>query len=754
MTPLLGAADVEHVATILFLDVAIIVVVARLTGALFKKVGQPPVIGEIIAGILLGPTLLGVFPGQLPTRIFPAEVVPFLKVVAQLGLIFFMFIVGLELDMNLIRGKERLAGVISVSSILLPFGLGILLAVYLRGSFGAVDGKPVKFVGFALFIGASMSITAFPVLARILTERGMYKTTTGALTLACAAVDDIMAWSLLAVVTAIVRSTGVWDLPRILGLSIAFATFMFVIVKPWLEKLAARYRRFGRLTPDILAVILVGVLLSSYITSKIGIHSIFGAFLFGVVMPRRDTAGMFHAILDRLEHVTVLLLLPVFFIATGLGVNVRGIGLAGLRSLALIVLVACVGKFVGAAAAAKAQGMPTRQALTVGTLMNTRGLTELVILNAGRDIGVLSPELFTLLVVMAVVTTVITEPVLRIVYPASMVARDLAESERAQMGPAGEYRVLLAIGNPANAGRLLDLGLDLIGDESPAELVLTRFVRLPTGDEIRSGLTAEAAEQAASADALHALAARVRERGVGAVVLSQLSKDFAADLVAQAAAVEADVLVLGWFGDAASSFDREAFARRVLRDAPCDVLVLVDPTDEGVAAGPEHPLLVAAGEGFHNGAALEAAVRIARSQGAPVRLVDVAGDDEVARSRRLAALAEQVQRAGAPATPCLADDGVTAEIARQAPGAGAVAAGIDEDWFRAGGTFGPGTDELVAAVHRPVLIVRAHQGLTRTGVGGFLERLQGRGREDETTMKARLAAAGPQPTHDSGEEDH
>jgi Kef-type K+ transport system membrane component KefB len=420
----------DEVAAFVFLDIAVIVVVARLMAALFRKVGQPAVVGEIVAGVLLGPTLLGVLPGHLPSRLFPVDQVrPGLNVVAQLGLIIFMFIVGLELDTKLIHGKQRVAAVISVSSVAVPFMLGLLLASGLYSSHRGIGVHTVQFLPFALFIGASMSVTAFPVLARILVERGMYRTSTGVLALACAAVDDILAWSMLAVVLAVVKSSGPWGLPVILAESLAFVLFMFIVVKPQLAGLTRWYEQAGRLTPNMLAVVVAGFLVSAFVTSTIGIHSIFGAFLFGTILPRSDGTGLSCEILERLEPVSVRLLLPVFFVVTGLNVDVRNLGADAFTQLPLILLVACAGKFLSATAAARLQGLPLRQGAVLGTLMNTRGLTELVILNVGHDVGVLDTRLFTMLVLMAIITTFITEPVLRGLAPDRSVQRENADAK-------------------------------------------------------------------------------------------------------------------------------------------------------------------------------------------------------------------------------------------------------------------------------------------------------------------------------------
>ena len=274
----------EEITARVFLSIAIIMVVARIFGRLAQKVRQPAVVGEIVAGIMLGPSFLGLINEDLPTKLFPLETRPFLGIIAQLGLIIFMFIVGLELDMSLIRGKGRLAAVTSLSSVVLPFTLGLAISGVLHEAYGVVDGQEVEWLHFALFMGAAMSVTAFPVLARILTERGMHRTQIGVLALACAAVDDILAWSLLAGVLAVVGEGHLapyW----VLILTLVYGAVMVVLIRPLLQKVVDRYQEVGRLTPDILAVVLVGVLVSSYITSEIGIHAIFGAFFFGAVFP-------------------------------------------------------------------------------------------------------------------------------------------------------------------------------------------------------------------------------------------------------------------------------------------------------------------------------------------------------------------------------------------------------------------------------------------------------------------------------------
>jgi Kef-type K+ transport system membrane component KefB len=634
----------DQIAALVFLDIAVIVIVARLMGMLFRKIRQPAVVGEIIAGIALGPSLLGQFPGDLTVKLFPLDVRPFLRVVAQLGLIIFMFIVGLELDVALIRGKERVAATISLASVILPFGLGVALAVLLHNNHDVVAGKTVEFLPFALFIGASMSVTAFPVLARILTERGMYRTEIGAVTLACAAVDDILAWSILAVVVAVVAATGAWGLPIILLESAAFIAVMFVVVRPLLRRLVTAYEKAGRLTPNILAVVLVGFLVSAYTTDRIGIHSIFGAFLFGVIMPRENSRVLFHEILEKLEQVSVLLLLPVFFIATGLNVDISGLGGTGVGELGLVLLVAISGKFIGASTAARVLGFRSRKAAAVGLLMNTRGLTELVILNIGLAVGVLDKDLFTILVMMAVVTTVMTEPLLRLVYPDKLLARDIAEAERQALGLIDAYRVLAVVPegaeDDASGDEIVDTGVALLGAEQPSELVLTRFDRPVKKVEVGAGLSEELLAIAASFGASQNLVARAQTRGAKAVFRSQFSDDAARDLLAQAIAVEADAVLIRVSGDDGTG---TKLAEKMMSSVDCAVVLDVG----GVAPSEDGVVVVLAGPGDDGLAALAQAVRLSRRRGARLEVLDV-GDKR--DGRRLGGLVERMQAAGVEAS--------------------------------------------------------------------------------------------------------
>jgi Kef-type K+ transport system membrane component KefB len=551
----------KEIIPLVFLDIAIVVVAARLMGRLFQRLRQPPVVGEIVAGVVLGPSLLGLLPGDLPALLFPPDVRPYLNVIAQVGLVLFMFVVGLEVDMGLIRRHRRTATTVSLASIALPFGLGLLLATHLYDGHDVVRGQQVPPLAFGLFLGVAMSITAFPVLARILTERGMHRIPIGVLALACAAIDDVVAWSLLALVIAVAVGGTLGGVATIVGLTLVYAAVMMLLVRPLLRRVLASFRTHGRLTPDALACVLVGVLISAFATEKIGVHAIFGAFVFGAIMPREEPA-LTREVLARVEQVSVVLLLPVFFVVAGLQVDVGAIGLRGLVELVLILCVAIGGKFLGAAAAARLSRLPQRQATALGLLMNTRGLTEIVILQVGAQLGVLDQSLFTLMVLMALITTIMTEPLLRRVYPDRLVAREVAAAERAELGDPDAFTVVVGFpaGRPvAEAAGLVDLARGLIGGTRPARLVLCRLLPRHTDPlELASGVGSDLMAIAAAGEELRTLARRADVDGARPSVVVRFSADPFGDLAALARTEEADVVVLGEDPDAETGADAAA----------------------------------------------------------------------------------------------------------------------------------------------------------------------------------------------------
>jgi Kef-type K+ transport system membrane component KefB len=414
-----GVATLMPNIILLLAQIAAIVLCCRVIGSLFRWFGQPQVIGETAAGIVLGPTVLGNIAPGLSAALFPFQTLGFLHSVSQIGLVIFMFLVGLELDLNVLVRRKHMTVLVSLASIALPFSLGVLLAYWLYPRFG-VSG--VGFTEFALFIGTSMSVTAFPVLAHLLKETRLVHTELGALALSCAALSDIVVWIILAGVVILANASRLGtSLLVTIGGVVAYLIVMIKIVRPVLAKLFGRDKQNGhkdkqddRVLQNRLAIVLILVLCSSSVTEWLGVHALFGAFVMGAIMPRDN--GITGKLIVRLEDFTIVMLLPLFFVFTGLRTDMSSLGNATvLCATVLIFAVAIVGKIGAATLAAHASGAEWREAGALGILMNARGLMELVVLNIALDIGVISNMIFSMLVLMAVGTTLMTLPALRLV---------------------------------------------------------------------------------------------------------------------------------------------------------------------------------------------------------------------------------------------------------------------------------------------------------------------------------------------------
>jgi len=404
------AANAHYPLAVLLTQVLVILFAARLLGRLFRKLGQPSVIGEIAAGIVLGPSVLGHFWPEGMTALFPAASIPNLQVLSQLGLILFMFVVGMELDLGILKKKAREGILISHASIVIPFSLGMILAYFLYPDFGLPG---VGFLSFALFMGISMSVTAFPVLARILQERRIQHTKAGQLAIMCAASDDVTAWSILAVVISIVRATSIVSALITIGMTVVYVVLMIKVARPLLEKMVARDMP-GLVSRSMVTVCFMTLVVSAFLAEVIGIHALFGAFLTGAIMPAGNNFRKVFS--DKVEDLALVLLLPLFFVFTGLRTDIGLIYGAQMWMITgLITLVAVAGKFGGSALSARFVGENMRESLIIGALMNTRGLMELVVLNIGYDLGVFSPRIFTMLVIMALLTTMMTGPLLNLI---------------------------------------------------------------------------------------------------------------------------------------------------------------------------------------------------------------------------------------------------------------------------------------------------------------------------------------------------
>ena len=397
-------SDLAH----LFLQLLVIIGLSRVVGKGFTRIGIPSVVGEMTTGILLGPSLFGwLAPGAF-AFVFPADSLGALRLLAQVGICLFMFAVGMDVNLQQLRSSARTAVIVSQTSIVVPFLFGVGMAYPLFH----LAGPRATFLGFALFMGISMSITAFPVLARILQERGLSRTPLGTLALTCAAINDVAAWAIMAFVVAIARAASVGAAATTLVLSVVFIAAMIWVVRPLVPRwLGADRLSREQPTSGTLATVVCVAIAGALCTELIGIHALFGAFIAGAVMP--DSEGFRDRINTYVERFSSVLLLPLFFAFTGLRTQVGLLGdLQGWALCLLIVVVATAGKLGAAALAARLAGWAWRESLALGTLMNTRGLVELIALNIGYDIGILSPRIFTMLVVMALLTTLLTGPLL------------------------------------------------------------------------------------------------------------------------------------------------------------------------------------------------------------------------------------------------------------------------------------------------------------------------------------------------------
>jgi len=609
--------DTHEVFWKLLLAIAVVIAAARVVGALFRKIGQPQVVGEIVAGVILGPTLLGTVWPEASEYVFDADVMPFIEVFAQIGLVFFMFLVGAELDLRLVRGRGHAAALVSHASIIAPFLSGIALALVIFKSLGSPDGD---FLPFALFMGASMSITAFPVLARILTERGMHKTRLGAVTITCAAIDDVTAWCILAVVVTVAKADGAAGALPTVGWSVLFIAFMVLAVRPLLERLGRLHEDQGRLSGTVMAVLFVGLVLSALATDRIGIHAIFGAFLFGAIMPQRSE--LIEELFEKLEDFSVVFLLPLFFAFSGLRTDVLALGTdpeLWLYTL-LVVLVAVVGKWGGSTLAAKAVGMGWRDSLALGVLMNCRGLTELVILNIGLELGVIPPNLFSMLVIMALVTTFMTTPILSWLRP------ELEQEVEPVPLDDGVERVLLHVASTDNAYELVHTTLAALdADESRVELVLLRTLQL--GDHLLAGpLDGGAVERARRS--LRPVAQFVEGSGASVVVLAVQTTDVSRAVVDVAAERGVDTVVLSSRRPFSPGDLRRGTLGRIIDEVHCDVLVVVDPTGAGTSPPPRGRVVVPYRVDAPR--TVDMARRIARAHGAGLRIVGTSDAREAA----------------------------------------------------------------------------------------------------------------------------
>ena len=459
--------NLHHPLSILLIQIIAVLLMVRLFGFLFKHIGQPGVIGEIVAGIVLGPSVLGYFFPDVFQALFPPESLTNLELLSQVGLVLFMFVIGMELDFSVLKNKINETLVISHAGILVPFFLGIVASYWIYEEYAAAQ---TAFLPFALFIGISMSINAFPVLARIIQERNMTKTSLGTLAIASAANDDVTAWCLLAVVIAIAKAGTFASALYAIGLTALYIIIMFMVVRPFLKKVGEVYANQEVINKTFVALILLILIISSTLTEIIGIHALFGAFMAGVVMP--PSIGFRKVMMEKVEDIALVFFLPLFFAFTGLRTEIGLINSPALWGVCLLLItVAVAGKLGGCAVAARLVGESWKDSFTIGTLMNTRGLMELVALNIGYEMGVLPPSIFVILVIMALVTTFMTTPLLH------LVERIFARREERL---SAKLKLVFCFGRPESGRSLLSIFFLLFGKKMKAAQVVAAHFTVGT----------------------------------------------------------------------------------------------------------------------------------------------------------------------------------------------------------------------------------------------------------------------------------
>lgn len=618
--------------TILLAQIAAIVFVSRSLGMVTRWLGQPLVIAEVLAGIVLGPSLLGWLWPQAMTALFPASSLSSLKMLSQVGLVLFMFLIGLELDPRLLKGRARSSIIISHSSIVAPFGLGALAAGWLYASYSSAE---VSLLSFLLFLGASMSVTAFPVLARILSERHLLTSRVGVIAIACAAVDDVTAWCLLAFVVAVARSGGIADAAWTTVLAGAFITIMMFVVRPFLQRLGARVASREGLTPTVIAFILLLLCFSSMATEIIGIHALFGAFLFGAILPKEGKLA--ETLIEKLETTAVVLLLPLFFAYSGLRTQIGLVSSPGdWLVTGVLILVATLGKFGGSALAARVTGLRWREASAIGILMNTRGLMELIVLNIGLDIGVISPTVFTMLVIMALVTTFITTPILHLVYPDSELARDrMVEPAAAAASEPVPFTVMMCVSDPTLGPGLATVSAALLGrEEERARLVALHLWRpsdRPTVEWRRAGPLDE------DSSPLQPLLGRARDLELEVRPLEFVSAEPAVDICRTAQSVGASLVLLGAHKPLLLGGHLGGTVSDVVGRTNGPVAVFMDRGLQQVSR-----VLVAFGSGPEDLAALRLAQRMAATPATSLTLLHVVSPGETAKEAARRAQIEEM----------------------------------------------------------------------------------------------------------------
>ncbi len=731
----------------LFVQVGLIIALSRIVGLLFARIRQPQVMGEMVAGILLGPSLLGwVSPGTFAV-IFPSgpgqrEA---LEMLAQFGIIFFLFLIGLELDSRLIFSRGRAAISIGLASMVVPFILGIGLTFFL---YPRVFDPTVPFRAAALFMGTAICVTAFPVMARILAERNLHRTEVGAIAIACAAFNDVVAWCLLALVVAVSRANDIMPALLTALFSAIYVAFMLLVVKPFLTRLEVVYDRRGKLSQNLVSIIFLMILASAYTTQAIGIHALFGAFLMGWIMPK-GTQFVRH-LSEKLEDYTVVFLLPIFFAFTGLNTRIDLIAGPGMWFYtAMIVAVACIGKLGGALLAARHAKLSWRESSAIAVLLNTRGLMELIILSVGLQQKIITPEIFAMMVLMTLITTAMTSPLLHWIYPPRLLqaiaSRTItrksvitSEKEPADGIKAGEapiasgraeqfdstdqstihnpqsaiaspgITILIPVSLPKSGGPLVQLADTLIGREKDQSRLLALHLRNPADHEAyRSGLD----EANVTHDqVLSPLLAQARGRQIPVEQISFVSRDVAGDIAQTARLNRVDLVLMGFHKPVIGKQILGGTVHRVLSTCEADVAIFVD---RGFRTA--RRILVPYLGSAHDRLAIALAARMARSTDALVTVLHVVPPirgQEGGNSLSVKGVVDRAFQEPGENIPftfrVVEDESPVGVVLHQAQNNDLVIIGVAEEWGLESHLFGWRAQRIARDCPSSLLIVRKH----------------------------------------------
>ena len=694
-------AVAHNALSLLIVQMVVIIGLSRLIGRGAKWMSQPLVIAEVVAGILLGPSLLGWLAPEAMNALFPASSMAALKMLSQVGLILFMFLIGLELDPRVLKGRGHTSVVVSHTSIIVPFALGAVAAFWF---YPRVSDPSVPFSSFLLFMGVSISVTAFPVLARILSERGLMRSRVGMIALTCAAVDDVTAWCLLAFITSIVRAADLTHAGYTTVFALLYIGFMLGVLRPFLKRLGARVADRQGLNQNVVALTLILLLASAWTTELIGIHALFGAFLFGTIIPKEG--GLAESLAEKLEDVAVVLLLPLFFAYSGLRTEIGLLsGASDWAMCGLIIVLACAGKFGGSALAARFTGLRWREASAIGLLMNTRGLMELIVLNLGLDLGVISPKLFTMLVIMALVTTFMTTPLMRWFYPPEELARDQVPLAPVAV-PTGQlpFTVLMCVSHGQAGGGMATLGRALAG--APAEPSQLYALHLMPPTE-RASFHLRRDQETGNGDALAPLLGRANTLGLEVRPLSFVSAEPGLDICRTAEAKQADLILLGWHKPLFSRTMLGGTVHEVMKEASADVAMLVDRGLKEVRR-----VLVPFIGSPHDRAALSLARRLLRSVGAEITVLHVTLPERKHGETKTRTVVESLfpEESGRVNFKVVEHDSPEdAALEETQRGYDLVVVGVGAEWGLEDGFFGLHRERLIGDAPTSLLVVRHPQ---------------------------------------------